>query len=237
MMIFAFLLTFTILTSADPMNSALAATEAPKTLRAAFTVELKSTTARRVYRFDPRLNGADRWQVEVWEGEDSELEQVAAHWAAEAAPDGRLFPDDLRASLGQEVIVDDLGPAWRVMFRHQPSHNDEAFDVWAAERLQAAAWLDPVGERFLRIDYSLPQPVSGPEGGKLTRYEQSYFIRTEPKWGLSYVSGFSVDLAARAGFRTIERRYSADILKTEFFFSSAEAEAEFEASRAGASQL
>ena len=236
-MILALILTFTILTTSDPMDAALEATEAPKTLRAAFTVELKSTHARRVYTYDPRRTGEARWQVELWEGEDDELEQVAAHWAAEAAPDGRLFPDDLRASLGQEVVVDDMGPAWRVMFQHRPSHNDEAFDVWAAERLQATAWLDPVGERFLRIDYSLPHPVSGPDGGRLTHYEQSYFIRTEPKWGLSYVSGFSIDLKAQAGFRTIQRRYSADILKTELFFSSAEAEAEFESARAGPPHL
>nr|WP_321359301.1 hypothetical protein [uncultured Hyphomonas sp.] len=210
------------------MNSALQATEAPTTLRAAFTVELHSSHARRVYRFDPRKKGTARWTVLSWEGEDEELDTVAAEWANEAAPDGRLFPDDLRASLGPQVTVDDKGAAWKVSFHHRPSSNDGAFDVWAAERLQATAWLDPVGERFLRIDYTLPHPVAGPEGGTLTRYDQSYFIRTEPRWGMSYVSGFSIDLQARAAFRTIDRRYSANIVKAEFFFASNEAQQEFE---------
>ena len=65
----------------------------------------------------------------------------------------------------------------------------------------------------------------------LNLYEQSYFIRTEPRWGMSYVSSFSIDLEARAAFRTISRRYSANIVKTEFFFASAEAEADFEVRR------
>jgi hypothetical protein len=88
-----------------------------------------------------------------------------------------------------------------------------------------------VGERFLRIDYTLPHPVSGPEGGTLTRYDQSYFIRTEPRWGMSYVSGFSIDLQARAAFRTIDRRYSANIVQAEFFFASNEAQQEFESAQ------
>lgn len=232
-MFLAWLLTFTLATGSGPMDAALQATEAPHTLRAAFTVELQSSHARRVYRFDPREKGARRWQVLSWEGEDEELEAVAADWAAEPAPDGRLFPDDLRASLGSEVLVDDMGPAWKLSFLHRPSMNDGEFDVWAAERLQATAWLDPVGERFLRIDYTLPYAVAGPEGGTLTRYNQSYFIRTEPRWGMSYVSGFSIDLEARAAFRTIERRYSANIVKAEFFFASDEAQKAFEASHTG----
>lgn len=235
-MILAILLTFTLLTGSGPMHSALSATEAPTTLRAAFTVEMESDHARRVYAYDPRKTGPERWQVLEWEGEDEELEKVAANWAAEASPDGRLFPDDLRASLGQQVMVDDMGPAWKVSFRHRPSQNDEAFDVWAAERLNATAWLDPVGERFLRIDYALPHPVKGPEGGKLTRYNQSYFLRTEPRWGMSYVSGFSIELEARAGFHTIRRNYSARIVSTDFFFANQAAEAEFETARLGTGQ-
>ncbi|MEZ5945364.1 MAG: hypothetical protein R3C13_11075 [Hyphomonas sp.] len=230
-MLLNLLLTFALATGSGPMDSALSATEAPKTLRAAFTVELKSSTATRVYHFDPREKGDKRWQVIDYKGDDDELEAVAAEWAHEAAPDGRLFPDDLRASLGQQVTVDDKGWAWKLAFRHNPSSNDGEYDVWAAQRLAATAWLDPVGERFLRIDYTLPRPVPGPEGGTLVRYDQSYFLRTEPHWGMSYVSGFSIDLEARAAFRTIQRRYSANIVKAEFFFASKEAQDEFESVR------
>ena len=201
------LLNFILATGSGPMDSALQATEAPNTLRAAFTVELSSDTARRVYRFDPREKGEKRWQVVDWQGEDDELEAVGAAWAAEAAPDGRLFPDDLRASLGPQVQVDDKGWAWKMSFHHTPSSNDGEYDVWAASRLAATAWLDPVGERFLR---------------------------TEPHWGMSYVSGFSIDLEARAAFRTIHRRYSANIVKADFFFASKQAQDDFEASRPAA---
>ncbi|MCA8901523.1 MAG: hypothetical protein KDA53_09750, partial [Hyphomonas sp.] len=180
------LITFTLATGTGPMDSALSATEAPKTLRAAFTVELKSGTATRLYEFDPRKKGAERWKALDHDGDDDELEAVAAAWAAESAPDGWLFPDDLRASLGQQVLVDDKGAAWELAFRHTPSRNDGEYDVWAAQRLAATAWLDPVGERFLRIDYTLPHSVPGPEGGTLVRYDQSYFIKTEPRWGMSY---------------------------------------------------
>tara|TARA_R110000787_G_scaffold8528_1_gene28835 strand:- start:35098 stop:35835 length:738 start_codon:yes stop_codon:yes gene_type:complete len=233
----ALLMALTMVTGSGPMDEALSATEAPKTLRAAFTVELRSDHARRVYAFDPRKKGAERWQVVDWQGDDDELEEVAANWAAESAPDGRLFPDDLRASLGRSVQVNDEGHAWQISFRHTPSRNDGEFDVWAAQRLRATAWLDPVGERFLRIDYMLPKPVAGPEGGTLTKYNQSYFLRTEPRWGMSYVSGFSIELEARAAFRKIERRYSANIVKVDFFFASAEAQKAFEDDRAAKPQL
>jgi hypothetical protein len=233
----ALLMALTMVTGSGPMDEALSATEAPKTLRAAFTVELQSDHARRVYAFDPRKKGVERWQVVDWQGEDDELEEVAANWAAESAPDGRLFPDDLRASLGRSVNVNDEGHAWQISFRHTPSKNDGEFDVWAAQRLQATAWLDPVGERFLRIDYMLPKPVAGPEGGTLTKYNQSYFLRTEPRWGMSYVSGFSIELEARAAFRKIERRYSANIVKVDFFFASAEAQKAFEDERTAKPQL
>ena len=73
-MFLAWLLTFTLATGSGPMNAALQATEAPTTLRAAFTVELQSSHARRVYRFDPRKKGRDRWTALAWEGEDEDGE-------------------------------------------------------------------------------------------------------------------------------------------------------------------
>jgi hypothetical protein len=232
-MLLALLLTISLTTGDGPMEAALQATEAPKTLRAAFTVALESQRARRVYAFDPRKTGPARWTLIDWQGEDDELEDIGRTWAQEAAPDGRLFPDDLRASLGPSVKVDELGGAWRVKFQHAPSANDSDYDIWAAERLAATAWMDPVGERFLRIDYALPAPTPGPEGGTVTRYDQTYYLKTEPRWGMSYVSGFSVSLEGRAGFHRLERRYSASIIDADFFFANAEAEAAFEAGHQG----
>ncbi len=228
---FAFLLSLAMATGSGPMHAALEATEAPDTLRAAFTVELISNSARHTYLYDPRLPAGARWVVIARQGSDRELEQVAAAWADEPAPDGRLFPDDLRESLGPSVDVNPDGDNWRVGFRHHPNYNDTEFDVWAAERLQATAWLDPVGERFQRIDYTLPKPVKGPSGGRLTRYDQSYLLKTEPRWGFSYVSGFTVDLEARAAFKRIERRFEARVTDVYFFFASTDAEAAYDSRR------
>ncbi len=233
-MLIAFLISLAMATGSGPMHAALEATEAPETLRAAFTVELESNFSRQTYLFDPRLPAGARWVVVERFGHDPELDQVAASWAAEAAPDGRLFPDDLRESLGAQVDVNTDGDAWRLSFKHHPNYNDTEFDVWAAERLKATAWLDPVGERFQRIDYTLPKPVKGPSGGKLTRYEQSYELKTEPRWGFSYVSGFTIDLEARAAFKRIERRFEARVTDVYFFFASTDAEAQYDARRAAA---
>lgn len=236
-MLFAFLVSLAMATGTGPMHAALEATEAPKTLRAAFTVELESNEARQTYFFDPRLPVGARWVVLERTGNDPELDQVAASWAAEAAPDGRLFPDDLRESLGAQVQVNTDGASWRLNFKHHPNYNDTEFDVWAAERLAATAWLDPVGERFQRIDYTLLNPVKGPSGGKLTRYEQSYLLKTEPRWGFSYVSGFTIDLEARAAFKRIERRFEARVTDVYFFFASTDAEKAYDAKRAAELQL
>lgn len=236
-MLIAFLISLAMATGSGPMHAALEATEAPETLRAAFTVEISSNQARQTYYYDPRLAAGARWVTISRQGNDPELDQMAASWAAESAPDSRLFPDDLRASLGPSVEVNTDGDAWRLSFKHHPNYNDTEFDVWAAERLKATAWLDPVGERFQRIDYTLPKPVKGPSGGKLTRYDQSYLLKTEPQWGFSYVSGFTIDLEAKAAFKSIERRFEAKVTDASFFFASPSAEAAYDAQRAAKLQL
>jgi len=220
-------LAFPLITGAGPMHEALQATEAPETLRAAFTVEMTSSKARRTFTYDPREPEHRRWRLVVAAGEDADLDQAAAAWGAEAAPDGRLFPDDLRASLGAQVEVDDLGPAWRMAFQHAPSANDSALDIWATQRLQAQAWLEPIQGRFLRIDYTLSRPVRGPNGGRLTKFQQSYLLNSEPEWGLTYISQFALNFEAKAAFRTIRQNYKAEITDATFFFASPEMEQQF----------
>ena len=222
---------FQISAQSGPVDAALQATEAPETFRAAFTVRLESDKAVRAFHYDPRLAPAKRWQLTEASGEDDDLDEVVAAWASEAAPDGRLFPDDLRPSLGPRVDVSDLGAAWRVTFRHLPSLNDSDLDVWFAERVDAEAWIDPESGRFLRLDYDLRRPVKGPDGGRLTAFEQTYLLESEPEWGLSYIAAYTMSLEAKGGFRTIRRDYTATITSIDFFFSSPEAEADFESAQ------
>ncbi|MEO0883846.1 MAG: hypothetical protein AAFY34_14105 [Pseudomonadota bacterium] len=209
------------------LEAALKATEAPIALRIAFDVELKSDSGRRVFSFDPRWPEGNQWRLTADEGEDAFLDEVAATWGAEAAPDGRLLPDDLRASMGEAPRITEIGDAWRFTFRHAPSANDGEFDVWAAERLQATAWLSPISERFLRIDYELPRPVSGPEGGRLLKFDQSYLLEPDPVFGFSLITSITVAFEARGGFRTIRRNYSSRILRAEVFFATPADEAAF----------
>ncbi len=226
-MLLLLVIAFPLSTSVGPVDAALEKAEAPNTMRAAFTVELSSQSATRIFDYDPRLPEEQRWLLISARGEDSDLDQVAAHWGAEASPDARLFPDDLRASLGHSVHAEDLGMAWRINFKHEPSLNDGKYDIWAAERMRATAWLDPVGDQFVRIDYTLPNPVKGPDGGKIQRYNQSYYLEAEPRYGMSFVSAFTIDLEARAALKTFRRSYSARVLQAEFFFSSKKAEQAF----------
>lgn len=215
-----------------PIDAALEAGDTPLSVRAAFTVELRSEMGVRVFSYDPRLPTDEAWQLETAEGEDGYLDELASHWGAEAAPDGRLLPDDLRASLGDDVEVDVLGDAWRLAFEHTPSANDEALDLWVGARVEATAWLSPELGQFLRIDYHLPKPVRGPEGGRILSYEQSYFLEPDPVYNLSMITAFSLSFSARGGFQTIRQAYSMRVLELEVFFATPEDEDAFLQARA-----
>lgn len=218
---------FQLTGSADPVETALRASEAPKSVRIAFTVELRSESAVRVFAFDPRLDRESQWQILSAEGEDGYLDEISATWGAEPAPDGRLFPDDLRASLGTDVQVEDLGAAWRLRFTHTPSANDGAFDVWAAQQLAASAWISPESGRFLRIDYTLPAPVSGPEGGQLLSYDQSYFLETDPEYDLSLITSYKLEFVARGALQRRRQTYTMRVQNAEIFFATPADEARF----------
>lgn len=79
-MLFPMLSLALLLQLADPVEAALRASEAPKSLRIAFEVELKSDEASRVFKFDPRLEAAARWQLIHAEGEDGYLDDISAAW-------------------------------------------------------------------------------------------------------------------------------------------------------------
>lgn len=226
-MIHTCLLLLSILQLTDPVEVALRASEAPKSVRVAFEVELRSDEAVRIFAYDPRLEGDRKWQLEHAWGEDGYLDEIGAAWGAEEAPDGRLFPDDLRASLGADFRVEDLGAAWRLHYQHTPSANDGSFDVWAAEQLEATAWISPENGRFLRIDYELPAPVNGPEGGRLLSYDQSYFLEADPVFELSLITSYKLDFVAQGILRKERRSYAMQTRNVEVFFASPEDEARF----------
>lgn len=221
------LLSFPLSTSTGTMDVALSLTEAPNTLRAAFTLKLESPLAERIIDYDPRREEGKHWMLVSETGADTDLDKVLSEWSSSVSPDGWLFPDELRSSLGGEVDAEIADSKWRIGFQHTPSNYDSSMDVWAAEQMQATGWIDPYAERFERIDYTISEPIRGPEGGRIRKYHQSYYFETEPAYGMSYVSGVTIELEARAAWKTIRRSYSAQVLEAEFFFASAEAEKAF----------
>ena len=210
-----------------PVEAALEAADTPLAVRAAFDVELRSGDAVQVFSYDPRLPQDDAWTLRFAEGDDAYLDEIAAHWGAEPSPDGRLLPNDLRASLGRDLHVEDFGDAWRLGFEHTPSANDGELDLWVGARVDATAWLSPELGQFLRIDYHLPKPVRGPEGGRILSYEQSYFLEPDAVYNLSMVTAFSLSVTARAGWKTVRQSYSMRVLKLEVFFATPDDEAAF----------
>lgn len=219
-------------TQDGPVGEALEALEAPETLRAAFTVRLESDWAERVYSFDPRLPEAERWQVVSGEGDDDDLDRIAAAWGGAEAPDQRLFLRSLAGGVGKQVDVSDLGKAWRMQFDHIPrAMTYGVLDAEPTTPIEAELWLKPGMRRFMRFDFSLPQPVTTPDGVRLEEFRQSYLLETEPVWGLSYVSSIAVSLEAEGRYREVDHDYTAQIVSIEFFFTSPEAEALFEVQR------
>ena len=223
---------FLISTGDSPLDTALRRAEPPASLRASFTVELTDGESFRQVHFDPRLPADDaRWKVVETKGDSSELDRAVTEWGLQDDPDGWLFADDLRASMGRIVEAEDMGAAWRINFQHLPSANDGPMDIWAAEHLTGYAWLEPVNAQLLRVDYHAPQPFDGPNGGKVETYDHAYLLQRDPEYGITFVSAYKVDVRGHFLSADIERAYRVRVTDVDFFFSSPVEEALFKAKR------
>ena len=220
-------LTLPVIAAMGPVDTAMNAAEAPSALRAAFTVELRSTTAHRVLSYDPRQTIGDRWQLVTRAGEDATLDAVAAEWRAEAAPDGRLFADNVRANIRSNATIDDFGSAWRVRFDHTPVDASPVHNIATSNGLLGEAWIEPSAGRLMRLDYRLQAPVRQTNGSELTEYSQSYILEAEPAWGLTYIAGYQVSLALDAQGERQSHSYRATIKDASFFFANPDQEDTF----------
>ena len=219
---------FLISTGRPPLDTALARSEPPTSMRAAFTAELTNGRAFREVRFDPRFSdGSQKWQVLSSEGDSQELDRAVREWGAESAPDGWLFPDDLRDSMGGIVDAQDLGSAWKIQFQHTPTENDGPLDIWAADHLVGYAWLEPVNQDILRVEYVALKPFSAPGGGTVEAYDHAYVLQRDPEYDITFVSAYTIDVQGKFLSTPMERSYRARITSVEFFFSSAVEEALF----------
>lgn len=219
---------FLMATGQPPLDTALARTEPPVSLRAAFTVEMTDGVAFREARFDPRFpDRKERWTILTANGESDELDTAIETWGNEKAPDGWLIPDDLRASMGGFVDAEDLGDLWRIEFEHQPSSNDGPIDVWASHHLIGYSWLEPVSQQFVRVEYEAPEPFDIPGGGHVDSYTHSYVLAPDPTYGVTFVAAYMVDVVGSYQSEPINKSYRARITDVEFFFTSPVEETRF----------
>lgn len=203
-----------------PVETAIRATEAPNALRAAFTVEIRSDTAERLFSYDPRRAEAMRWQTLSARGEDARLDAVAAQWAAETAPDNRLFADNIRSSLTGATNIEDLGAAWRVGFTQTSKEASPVSGFKDTVILDGEAWVEPSQGRLMRLSYRLKAPILQADGGQLTDYSQTYLLESERAWGLSYISAYKVSMAVESDGQTLNQAYQANIRQATFFFAN-----------------
>lgn len=224
---------FVISVTEAPVSEALAATDAPKTLRAAFTLEVSTTEAKRVVRFDPRLTGPAMWQVENLGGKSEALDTIVMSWTENTSADAILFPDNVRERLGGFVELRDAGAAWFVDFQPLEVAGDTDFDLQTRAHLKGRIWLDPVSERFVRVDYQSVGRFQVKGLGRIDRLSQSYVFNQEPELGLTYITAFELTFTGGRGPITRSETISARLLDVEFVFSSPEAMAAWESRRSG----
>jgi len=222
---------FVIATSEPPVSDALAATDSPKTLRAAFTLEVTSGEALRIIRFDPRLTGPAMWQLTEAKGRNDSLDGVLEGWSVDTSADGLLFPDNLSERLGAFVDLQDAGAAWTVDFRPAVTGGDTSFDIQASQHLAGRVWLDPMSRRFVRVEYESVGRFRVDGVGRIDRLSQNYVLGQDREFGLSYVTAFELSFTAGRGPVTRSQTISARLLDVEFFFASPEALAAWQAGR------
>jgi hypothetical protein len=218
----AFLLVLS--TASGPLDAALALTEPPKELRAAFTLSVSSGIAQRRVRYDPRVAGqAPVFRVLESQGEDSQLDALIAEWREAASPDALLFADGLRGRLGASVSVSDLGAALVMDFRPALIRTDTELDADIAGALEGQVWFDPQAGRIVRVETRAPRAFSVPQGARITRLEQTYVLQTDETLGVSYIAAIEMRVAGGlpAGIAKREANVSARLLELDLFFADA----------------
>jgi hypothetical protein len=187
-----------------PLESALKAAEAPVSLRAAFTATLSTETGEAVVRFDPRKPGYERWAI--LKGTTSpDLILAVNEWMQEPAPDGRLFPDDLRPSIGGELDWRAIDGWWVASFRPKQSANDGEFDSWIASHLYGRAWIDPETNALSRIAYWAPRPFDAPDEGRVETLDQAWDFAYAPEFGASYAVSWRIRAEGSTALQPMRR--------------------------------
>ena len=218
---------FVMSTTQTPLSEALDATDAPDTLRAAFTLSVRSGDAVRTVRYDPRLAPGEVWTLSDPRGRSDELDIVLSEWRAVDSADAMIFPDDLRLRLGADVEVEDMGAAWALSFRPSLTVRDTVLDIRASEHLAGLVWVEPETERVVRIEYASTRPFDVRGLGRVDSLTQSYVLSYDERLGISFISAFDIAYSGSRGPISRSSRIEARLVDVEFFFSSPAAEVEW----------
>ena len=222
---------FVLSTVNGPLDEVLRATDAPNTLRAAFTLEVTSETATRIIVYDSRMPTGQDWSVTGRGGENEMLDLVIDGWRRDDSPDAMLFPDGLRARLGAEVEARDLGGAWEIGFLPALTARDTAIDVAASERLAGRLWLDPHGKRIVRLEFEADRPFDVEGLGRVTELSQTYVLAQDERYDASFVTAFRLSFEGQRWAVSRGQTIEARLLDVELFFASPDAERQWLASR------
>ena len=200
------------------LERALDAAEPPPALRAAFNATLTSGNATRMIQFDPYAEGAARFKLTYYHGDNEELDAVVKGWMDETDPDSRLFAEDLRLSLGDAHIAG-VPESMAVSFRHRMSMNDGPVDEQFSARMSGQLQLDKRTGYVSRIEYKIDSPVKLDDGTTVDEYRQSYNFAYSERWGVSFVIGY--DLKARGGRWGMSEERAIKVVLTDVAFGYA----------------
>ena len=205
-------------TPSQQLDRALSSADPAPALRAAFRATVSSGNAVRQIEFDPLQGAAGQFRLLSEYGEDTELDSIVNDWAAEPQPDVRLFADDLRPSLGRGRIVQE-GDWWRAEFKHRLSSNDDDIDAMVSNNMRGNLVLDRKTGMLSKLEYRLIKPIRTSDGAVVKSYAQSYTFAHSVRWGVTFVSGYS--LHATGGKYGVRGSRSFQVKITDVAFSFA----------------
>ena len=201
------------------LDDAIAASEPPPTLRIAFLGRLQTQTAWRDIHYDARRPRGDRFSILRGEGEDAELDAIVQDWSADAAPDGRLWADQLRSRLakgGRATRQDGRMTAW---FAPATTVGDAPLDTWMASHLSGRLTLDEDARFVEQIQFTAERAIDL-GGARVTEFAQVYDLDIAPIYDVAFVRRFTLQGEGWSGWRTEARVLRFELLEADFHMAT-----------------
>lgn len=197
-----------VLLSGSPLNQAMDSCESPSSLRAAFTVEVKSDGISQICQYDPRPNSLKAFTCSIPAQSSDLLDDTIALWSDAPHPDNWLFANGIKQYFLSGHDIDDLGAAWRVRF--SPNTLDASGETTISK---GEAWLLPDEGRFLKVSYVM-RPTQDPT----TKIERNLMFDRVEGTKFSYVHTFEEEIETLDPTQGTQS-WSAKVLDVQFFYA------------------